>query len=343
MPALPGLPDLILPFASVDWRTVLGGLREAVGLSNDTVIAAVQTLCIAVLYFIGRRALRRTIDRRVDEAGRRYILSKTAHYAAGVVALLIIAKIWLADQVHIATYLGILSAGLAVALQDPISDLAGWLFILVRQPFQVGDRIQIGPISGDVVDVGLFTFSMLEIGGWVDGEQSTGRLVHLPNGRVFKEALANYTAGFEYIWHEMPVMITFESDWRRARVLLQAIADEHSEQVSDKVQRQLQRMTTRYMVTYTHLTPIVWVSVADSGVVLTIRTLCRPRQRRGTSHAIWEAILDTVACEPTIDFAYPTQRFYDNRSEGKPGAKPGPPPPPPGATITVTADGANAL
>ena len=92
-----------------------------------------------------------------------------------------------------ALYLGFISAGLAVALKDLLVNLTAWLFIVIRKPFTVGDRITIGPTSGDVIDIRLFTFTLAEIGNWVDADQSTGRIVHVPNGFLFLKEMFNYT------------------------------------------------------------------------------------------------------------------------------------------------------
>ena len=105
--------------------------------------------------------------------------------------------------------------------------MVGWCFILIRQPFKVGDRIQIGKVAGDVIDIRFFNFQLNEIGNWVDADQSTGRIIHIPNGIVFTEPQANYTAGFQYIWNEIPVLVTFESDWKKAKQLLTDIVNHH--------------------------------------------------------------------------------------------------------------------
>ena len=88
---------------------------------------------------------------------------------------------------------------------------------MIRKPLKVGDRVQIGDVTGDVIDIRIFQFSVIEIGNWVDADQSTGRIIHIPNGTIFIKWQANYTAGFEYIWNEIPVLVTFESDWKTAK------------------------------------------------------------------------------------------------------------------------------
>ncbi|MBE0591511.1 MAG: mechanosensitive ion channel, partial [Gemmatimonadales bacterium] len=236
--------------------------------------------------------------------------------------MLIVGRMWFEGIGPLATYLGLVSAGLAIALKDLVVNLAGWGFILWRRPFEVGDRIQIGEHVGDVIDVRIFQFTLLEVGNWVDADQSTGRLLHIPNGKVLNESLANYTRGFDYIWNELPVLVTFESDWKKAKALLAEIAARHAAHLTDEAERQIREVSRRFMIFYSTLTPTVYTSVADSGVMLTIRYLCAPRKRRSTAEAIWEEVLDAFAREADIDFAYPTYRYYDNRLEGKPGTRP---------------------
>ncbi len=180
-----------------------------------------------------------------------------------------------------------------------------------------GDRIQIGKLIGDVIDIRVFQFSLLEVGGWVDADQSTGRVLHVPNGLLMTTPLANYGAGFEYIWNEIPVLVTFESNWRKAKDILLSIAEKHAENLSEKAAQKVRETNRKFMIFYKTFTPTVYTSVKDSGVLLTIRYLCRPRVRRGSTQAIWEDVLDQFAAAPDIDFAYPTRRFFDNAVEGK--------------------------
>lgn len=299
---------------SSDW------LSNTLGLSAATQSKIFYSL-IAILFLWGiRRGILWTVWRRVDDVASRYRWRKTITYVLAGIGMIIVGRIWIPGGKDITTYLGLVSAGIAIALKDPLANLAGWAFILWRRPFEVGDRIQIGDYKGDVIDARLFQFSLLEIGNWVNADQSTGRIIHVPNGKVLTDVLANYTKGFKYIWHEIPVMVTFESNWRKAKQILAEVAGEHGTHLSKEAEQQIRLVSRQFMIFYSTLTPIVYTSVADSGVVLTMRFLADPRQRRGSEERMWEAILDRFAAEDDIDLAYPTQRFYDNRVEGKPGA-----------------------
>jgi small-conductance mechanosensitive channel len=288
------------------------------------------TFLAIVVFWLSQRLVLFVLLRGRD-VQLQYRIRKTVAYITYPLAFLVIGRIWFAGFQAVSTYLGLLSAGLAIALQSPLVNLAGWAFILWRQPFKVGDRVQLGDNRGDVIDQRIFMFSLMEIGNWVDADQSTGRVIHIPNGKIFNEVLANYSQGFQYIWNEIPVLVTFESDWRKAKRLLNEVAQRHGTSLSDSAARRLREAAKKFMIFYSKLTPVVYTTVKDCGVMLTIRYLCDPRKRRGSEQEIWEDILDAFAAHDDIDFAYPTQRFYRNDTEGKPATRPetfySPPPP----------------
>lgn len=291
------------------------------GLGPDLQGKILVTALIALALVVGRRLLLRVVDRRVDDRSLRYKWSKGSAYASFAVVLFFVLPVWFTKDLQLGTFLGLVSAGLAIALKDLVADLAGWIFILWRRPFDLGDRIQIGDYAGDVVDRRIFAITLMEIGNWVGADQSTGRMIHVPNSMVFTQPLANYTATFPFLWNEIPVLVTFESDWRKAKGILQAIATEHAADTSKDAEQHLRQATQRYFIHYSKLTPVVYTSVMDSGVLLTVRYLTAPRQRRGTAEAMWEHILDAFAQTDDVDLAYPTQRLYVNPLEGKPGAR----------------------
>lgn len=316
VPTAPGmLLQVVADTAAADGDVLV------LGLSPDVQRKLLATLGVILALMLLRRLVLRIVDRRIDDRALLYRWSKASGYAAFVLGLLILVQVWFTAIRSLGTFLGLVSAGLAIALKDLVADVAGWVFILWRKPFELGDRIQIGDQAGDVVDIRVFQFTMMEIGNWVAADQSTGRMIHVPNAKVFTEALANYTAGFPYLWNELPLLVTFESNWRKAKRLLLELTEEEVEGVSLEAERGLKLTSRRFLIHYSRLTPTVYTSVADSGVLLTIRYLTNPRQRRGTAQALWERILDTFAQHDDIDFAYPTQRVYLNPLEGETGAR----------------------
>ncbi|MDX1503619.1 MAG: mechanosensitive ion channel family protein [Thermoanaerobaculia bacterium] len=306
---------------------VTQALERLTGLAPPAQQRMLLSVAVLLALWLLRRFTLHLVHRRSESLKARYQARKLSAWLGSLVALLVVGWIWLPGFTGMATYLGLLSAGVAIALKEPLVNLVGWGFILLRRPFEVGDRIQIGKHAGDVIDLRIFQFSLLEIGNWVDADQSTGRVIHIPNGQVFINAVANYTRGFNFIWNELPVLVTFESNWRAAKEILTAIVQETTESLSEQAQQEVRNASRRFMIFYSKLTPTVYTSVEDSGVLLTIRYLCEPRRRRGSAQTIWEAILTRFAERDDIDFAYPTQRFYRNDREGKPELKPSGEPP----------------
>jgi small-conductance mechanosensitive channel len=292
-------------------------IQKFIGIDTvflDHIIVSILTI---IAIWIVRRLIVKIIIDKIEDITLRYRWKKYLTYIFVIIGIIIIAPIWLGNFSSVGTFLGLLSAGLAIAFKDPIVNLAGWLFILIRKPFIVGDRIQIGIIKGDVIDLRIFQFTVLEIGNWVNAEQSTGRIIHIPNGKVFIESQANYSTGFDYIWNEMPVLITFESDWKKAKEILGSIVFQKTMHLSPGAEKQIKEAAKKFLIFYNTLTPTVYTSVKDSGVELTMRFLCDPRKRRDLEQTIWEEVLKEFSSSQDIDFAYPTQRFYNNKTEGK--------------------------
>jgi len=278
----------------------------------------VSVIVIMVIWMVRFFSLR-LVDRSLKDLKIRHYWRNGIKNTLNILLIIIIGSVWIDRFGSLATFLGLVTAGLAIALQDLIVNIAGWIFILVRRPFELGDRIQIGDFAGDVIDIRFFQFTLNEIGNWVDADQSTGRIIHIPNGKVFKEPQANYTQSFSHIWNEIPVLLTFESNWQKAREILEKIVNEHAEHFSKEAEKKLIEASKKFMIFYSTITPIVYTSVKDSGVLLTMRYLCQARKRRSTENNIWEAVLEAFSKCEDIDFAYPTQRIYYNQMEGKPG------------------------
>lgn len=288
-------------------------------LSDARQLQLLNTLFVLIIVLLLRFIGMQLVHRRYQTNSRAlYNGRKAIQYTSLIIGLILFGRIWISGVQSLATYLGLVSAGIAIALQDPLVNLAGWLFIVSRRPFVMGDRVEIGDLMGDVIDIRPFQFSMLEVGtSRINAEQSTGRIVHVPNGRVFKDPVINSHQGLPYIWNELIVTVTFESDWRKAKSLLVDIVDRLAPDVTQAAQQYLRRVEKRFVINYENVKPVVYTSVGDSGVILTLRYMVDPRRRRGSEQTLWEAILVAFDKYDTIDFAYPTQREFIHFQEGK--------------------------
>ncbi|TFH64693.1 MAG: mechanosensitive ion channel, partial [Candidatus Zixiibacteriota bacterium] len=209
--------------------STLAPLKSFYIVNSESLHKLIISALVIIILWLLHRVVLGIVARRSDDIRVRYGWRKASSYFTVVIGILIVGRVWFAEFESVSVYFGLLSAGLAIALKDPIVNFVGWSFILWRRPFAVGDRIQIGEHAGDVIDLRLFQFTLMEIGKWVDADQSTGRLVHVPNGKIFTVELLNYSKGFQYIWNELPVLVTFDSDWKKAKTVLMLIASQHAE------------------------------------------------------------------------------------------------------------------
>lgn len=291
------------------FHEIIERLTQLDPLVARSLVASFVIFAIAwIINFIASRI----VEKQIQDERQRFVWRKNIRYTIGFIAFFLIGRLWLDGFQSLATYLGLLSAGLAIALKDVVADVAAWLFLLKKRPFDIGDRIQIGNFKGDVIDKRVFKFTIVEIGNWVDADQSTGRVIHIPNHRVFLDSIANYTSGFEFIWNELEVNLTFDSNWKDAKQIILKIAQKHATEITPEAEKQIRETAEEYMIIYKYLTPTVYTSVSQNGIKLTVRYLTHPRRRRGSAQMIWEDILTQFAQRNDINFAYQTIRYIGN-------------------------------
>ena len=268
------------------------------------------SIALIAVFVLLRMLVLSLIHQRVTDTTVAYVWRRRTTSLLTVLAIVLLAWLW-SDTFHsIATLLGLVAAALVLAVRDLVANMAGWVFIHSRRLFRVGDRIEVSGYTGDVIDIKLFEFTLVEVGNWVDADQSSGRLVHVPNGKVLSEPLANYTKDFNFIWNELSVVVTFESNWQKTKSILEDIAARVLADTSQEARRELKKAAQRYMIFFRNLKPIVYIKVQDNGIRLTVRYLTRPRQRRTSENRLWEEILARFAEHDDIELAYPTVRYY---------------------------------
>jgi len=304
---------------------VLGRLWTAI-----TSGGALENLVIFVVLWIAlytlSRLLRRGIDAHIDEITRRHQLRKIVSYGfwitlVGAGIVLFAERLALAD---VGTIVGLIAAAVTIALADVVRSLAGWIYINSRRGVEIGSRIQVEDVIGDVIDIGLLKTTLLEVGEpMVYAMQSTGRVVTVPNSVFLNKNVISSATVNPLVWQEIQMLVTFESDWKRAREIIQDVATELYEEIVPDLRAGFQKLEREYAFRLGSTAPIVYTSIADSGVMLTLRNLTPVRKRRSTIDRISTAILDRFAEEPTIEFAYPTYRVF-RLGEGEGGVAPPP-------------------
>lgn len=316
-PALSTNPDPLLAVSNLlTNHPTIPSLLEIVR-DNQILLNLLFSLLSVTLFWLARYILLRVVWYYTEDASIRYRWRKASSYVTLGLNIIIISQIWIHQFNNLLTYLGLVSAGIAIAMKDMVANFLGWIFIVSSKPFAVGDRIQIGTLSGDVIDIKAFYFTVMEIGNWVAGDQSTGRIVHVPNGQLFIQHLSNYTKAFHYIWHEIQVPLTYRSDWQLARRLLTDLLESRVGQLSRDAEKKIRDASRQFMIYYSTLAPAVYLSTNANGIVLTLRYLCEAKQRRVTENLLWEDILSTLPRQKNIRFSFSTISLADPAAEQK--------------------------
>ena len=282
------------------------------GAAQDIWISALLVLAAVILAY----AIRRLLSRYIEEADRRYRVSKIAGRLLGLFTALAILYVWSAGQgPGPATILTVVGAGLAIAMREVLLSFVAWIHMLLRAPYKSGDRIEVNGLHGDVIDIRPLHSTMMETGGWVDADQSTGRIVHFPNGWFYQYGVYNYTQGFRFVWNEIPFTVTFRSDWKAARDILMKLASETTGPIEQKAQEEIRQMSREYHVYYKVLTPFVYVRATQNGICLSLRHLTEVRKRRNTEHMLTMRILEAFREHGNIEPSYTMIRYESSGGE----------------------------
>lgn len=300
----------------INLKVISKWITETLYINPDYQVNILKSLIIILALLIIRFIVIRVADRKIEDQQVFYRFQKTAKYTFWFFLLILVGRVWFVGIQSLATFFGLVSAGIAIALKDPLVNLAGWAFIFSQKPFEVGERIEVAGVKGDVIDINVFQFDLLEVRREGKRETNTGRIVHVPNGKIFTDSLGNYDKTFPFIWDVISTEVTFESNWKKVKEIFEEIGEKYSKKYSEEEKIRFKRATRNLYITL-DFDPVIFTVVQDCGVEIILRYTVEPRERGFVRSKIWEEILDRFAESPDIDFAYPTQRFYNNVTEGK--------------------------
>lgn len=223
-----------------------------------------------------------------------YLINKKVIAFGVVINIILLILIWESKITKLMTLISFVSAALAFALRDFVYNFFAGIYINVKKPFKVEDRVEVDGIVGDVVNISSLTFDILEVSSKDNGEQSTGIMIHIPNSKVFNGGVKNYTEAFKYIWNEISVRVPIDSDIDNAKNILYDIVrnNEVVKRIPRKMKSELNSAIGEYRIYYNKLDPIIYTSIEDSCVVLTIRYLAHPKKVRNIRSDIYTKVLE---------------------------------------------------
>ncbi len=280
-------------------------IQDSVAIQQfDEIIQSSFTL--AVLYTVFQVLMIGFGVKRITDPKSAYRFRKTMSIVFYAVLVLALFRIWVEDPQALLVSYGIVAAGAAIALQDLIKNLAGGLMLLANNLFRVGDRIEVDKTMGDVIDIGLFNSTILEIQNWVEGDQATGRIVSIPNGGFLSKQVVNYTRDHEFIWDELMIPVTYKSDWKKASKLLKEVAKRRTKESMATADRQLKKLSRKFYIAERETLPQIFVATTDNWIELRLRYITHARERRATKTQLSISVLTMLDNHKDIEIASTT-------------------------------------
>jgi len=270
------------------------------------VIKFILSLLALALTLIANRVLRGLLEARFRDtphARTVHMLVRNAVFLAGASVILLI---WLGFGSNFTVAMGILGAGIAFASQEMIGSLAGYVNVVTGNLYRIGDRVRIGDVTGDVLDISMLRTTVMEIGEWVKAEQYTGRVVTIANRYVFSDPVFNYTKHWEYLWDEITIPIAYDSDWQRAGNIMLDRAEAYTAHLQTDAQADLQALMKRYPVRETSVAPRLYTVMTDNWIELTLRYVVEARERRRVTGLLHQELLEQFQREARITVASAT-------------------------------------
>lgn len=246
------------------------------------------------------------LNRSVKDGSERFRRRGAFQTIIFLIAAAIVIVLWARHLQHTGTFLGILGAGIAVALREPLLSIAGRIAILAGHMYNVGDRIELNKMSGDVIDIGLFYTRMMEIGNWIHADQVTGRIVQISNSQIFGTPIFNYTQTFSYIWDEVKLPITYASNLDAASKILLDVGSEYTREFLQGAQSQLEEMRQYFLVPSFELKPNAFLKVTSNWLELSLRYVVEPKQRRNASNFLYREVFKRIRERNDIQIASET-------------------------------------
>jgi small-conductance mechanosensitive channel len=243
---------------------------------------------------------------RISDKQTRYTLNKVFYILSIVIFVIVSTLLVVEDPSSLLVAFGIIGAAIAFALQDVFKNFVGSIIIMVGNLFRVGDRIEIEGFYGDVMDIGLMNSTLMEIREWVDGDQATGRISLVPNGLVIARTLHNYTKDHSFIWDEIFIPVTYDSNWRSAIEIVTQVISRESDEVTRRAEEEIERLGEKYYLSRSVIQPAVYLKFTDNWIALYARYTTDVRNRRVVNSRLSKLILERLEAEPDITVASQT-------------------------------------
>ncbi|MEW5976181.1 MAG: mechanosensitive ion channel domain-containing protein [Acidobacteriota bacterium] len=263
-------------------------------LLDPTIGKLVATAIGLLIVYAVVRSLQRGIGRYVSDNDTRYRARKFVTFIGYLVAILLLTVIYSDKLGGFTVAFGVAGAGIAFALQEVIASVAGWVALSFGNFYHPGDRVQLGGIKGDVIDIGILRTTLMEVGQWVNGDLYNGRIVRIANSYVFKEPVFNYSADYPFLWDEITLPVRYGSDWQYTRSTIEQVVNEVVGEYASQSKDAWNRMLKTFRLEEARIEPMVTLVANDNWIEFTARYIVDYRRRRWAKDRLYTRLLEEV-------------------------------------------------
>lgn len=269
-------------------------MGEITGIDSEYIKLTILTVLVFLIFGIIKYVIKKIYSNLPVNDKKKFFRNRKIRIILTVISFIIVFLIWGEKISGLITIISFISAGLAIAIREIIFNFFAGLYININRPFEIEDRIEIDDVMGDVISKHALGFEILEIGKRVYGEQSTGRIIHIPNSYIFTKTLKNYTKVFKYIWDEIKVDIPLESDIRKTEEILYEILYDNQvlSDIPKKMEDAVDEAILEYRIYYNNLDPIIYIKLERTHIELYLRYLVHPKKARNVQNEINMKILE---------------------------------------------------
>ncbi|MEG2847220.1 MAG: mechanosensitive ion channel [Bacilli bacterium] len=273
-----------------DLSLYLGGF---INIDKNYIYLIILTIIVFLVAFIIKR-ISFSLLKIIKDNHKRFLYMRNFKIAISLIKWLVIFLIWEDHIASLITLISFISAAIALSLRELILNFFSGIYIKIKKPFEIEDRIQIEELKGDVVNMTSMNFEVLEIGEKSAGGQSTGIIISFPNSTVFKQPIKNYNKAFKYVWEEISVCLPIDSDIENAKKILLKIVNSNAliKSIPPKMKNQINDVGLHYRIYYNQYNPIIYTKVIDNHIELQIRFLMHPKKARYAESQVWNEILE---------------------------------------------------
>lgn len=261
---------------------------------GDLLLQLAQFILWVVLILFFSWLVNRAINRSVKDNSVRYKSKKVSRFISYVLIVLLAIISFTGKIQYFTLAIGLISAGLAFALQEIIMSLAGSAAIFSSNMYKPGDRIEINGCKGDVIDIGLTKTTLMEIGGWVGSDNYSGRIVQISNAFVFRGPVSNYSTNFPFVWDEINIPIHYESDTKLVNEIITSVADRHLTEYAKYAKTHWAQMTRKYLIEDARVEPSLTFALTDNWIGFNLRYVVDYKKRRSIRHRLYSDILQRI-------------------------------------------------